>query len=111
MTDLAKDKVKETRLCFVQQSLGSSTPSKPARWQSDQLRSVSRRRSSLPRLTAATANANHDQWPVEVTRVEMSSAPGNSAGRTRGESIGFPDETGSFDTQCCARDGLCKGRR
>lgn len=40
----------------------------------------------------------------------MSSAPGNSAGRTRGESIGFPDETSSFDTQCCARDGLCKGR-
>jgi hypothetical protein len=34
----------------------------------------------------------------------MSSAPGNSAGRTRGESIGFPDETGSFDTM------LCKGR-
>lgn len=27
MTDLAKDKVKETRLCSVQQSLGSSTPS------------------------------------------------------------------------------------
>lgn len=40
----------------------------------------------------------------------MSSAPGTSAGRTRGESIGFPDETSSFDTQCRARDGLCKGR-
>ncbi|SJM31778.1 hypothetical protein [Mesorhizobium delmotii] len=34
----------------------------------------------------------------EVARVEMSSAPGNSAGRTRGESIGFPDEISSFDT-------------